>query len=114
MFLENCKECKKKVSISAKFCPKCGVPAPTSQFSREHPKCIYDDCYSENESLEKIQSEYPEIWEEIKNGGYEEVGNLRYSLCTVPPQWKKVHHRLIDWIDDGKSVEEFMRLLLTK
>ena len=45
MFLENCKECKKKVSTSAKFCPKCRVPAPTSQFSREHPKCIYDDCY---------------------------------------------------------------------
>jgi len=45
MFLENCKECKKKVSTSAKFCPKCGVPAPTSVYSKEHPKCIYEDCY---------------------------------------------------------------------
>ena len=45
MFLENCKECKKKVSTSAKFCPKCGVPAPTSVYSKTHPKCIYEDCY---------------------------------------------------------------------
>ena len=45
MFLENCKECKKKVSTSAKFCPKCGVPAPTSAYSKEHPKCIHESCY---------------------------------------------------------------------
>ena len=45
MFLENCKECKKKVSTSAKFCPKCGVPAPTSVYSKEHPKCIHESCY---------------------------------------------------------------------
>ena len=45
MFLENCKECKKKVSNDAKFCPKCGVPAPTTKFSIEHPKCIIEDCY---------------------------------------------------------------------
>jgi len=45
MFLENCKECNKKVSTSSKFCPKCGVPAPTSKYSRQHPKCIFEDCY---------------------------------------------------------------------
>jgi uncharacterized membrane protein YvbJ len=45
MFLEKCKDCGKKVSIRAKFCPKCGVPAPTSVYSKTHPKCIYEDCY---------------------------------------------------------------------
>jgi hypothetical protein len=44
MFLEKCKDCGKKVSIRAKVCPKCGVPAPTINYSREHPKCIIKDC----------------------------------------------------------------------
>lgn len=30
-------------------------------------------------------------------------------------QWSYEHHRLIDWIDDGKSVEDYFKeLLLTK
>ena len=44
MFLENCKDCGKKVSIRAKACPKCGVEAPTKNFSNKHPKCLIQDC----------------------------------------------------------------------
>ena len=31
MALDNCKECGKKVSTSAKVCPGCGVPNPTKK-----------------------------------------------------------------------------------
>lgn len=41
--LSNCKDCGKKVSISAKVCPKCGVEAPTKNFLK-YPKCLIKDC----------------------------------------------------------------------
>ena len=44
MSLIKCKECGKKISTKAKVCPKCGVPAPTINYSREHPKCTIKDC----------------------------------------------------------------------
>ena len=44
MFLEKCKDCGKKVSIRAKVCPKCGVAAPTKNFSSKHPKCLVQEC----------------------------------------------------------------------
>jgi predicted amidophosphoribosyltransferase len=53
MIPEYCKECKKKVSFHTKFCPKCGVPAPTTIFSRKNPKCIIEDCYEYAETSGK-------------------------------------------------------------
>ena len=46
MALEKCKECKTKVSDQAEVCPNCGIPAPTTEYTKNHPKCVIEGCYN--------------------------------------------------------------------
>ena len=57
----------------------------------------------------------PAFFQALGRGlGWQEKGYPDKYEGHWKAQWSYEHHRLIDWIDDGKSVEEFMRLLLTK
>jgi len=53
MALEKCKECNAKVSDQAEVCPKCGIPAPTSVYTKDMPKCVIDGCYNYANTLSK-------------------------------------------------------------
>ena len=53
MALDNCKECKAEISDLAEVCPKCGIPAPTTVYSKEFPKCVIDGCNNLANTLSK-------------------------------------------------------------
>jgi hypothetical protein len=36
-----------------------------------------------------------------------------YFEAISEPEWKYMHHRLIDWIDDGKSVEDYFKEIIS-
>jgi len=64
MALKPCRECKKKVSTEAATCPSCGVPNPTTRYSKQtinkKEKSIFVKMFtgydSEKTSLDKIKT----------------------------------------------------------
>ena len=65
----------------------------------EYYKCENEACVTEERWLTK--SFCPDCGEKL------------YPVIVPTENWRQEHHRLIDWIDDGKSVEEFFKGIIS-